>query len=73
MVFLAFLKVLFTCLLTVDLGSELNHSVLGCYSVGRVMFPILSQRAMLISAGSGVKRVVVILETFSCRSFSFVH
>lgn len=61
------------CLLKFSLGSKVSPSILGYFSVGRVVLSILSSRVVLNSAGSGVKRVVIVFVALSKRSLSFVH
>ena len=49
------------CLLYVSLGSRVSHSILGLMFMGSVMLSICSSGCVVYSAGSGVKRVHVVL------------
>ena len=49
------------CLLYVSLGSRVSPSILGSMFMGSVMLYICSSSCVLYSAGSGVKRVHVVL------------
>ena len=53
--------VIFMCLLYVSLGSRVSPSIFGLMFMGSVMLYICSSRCVLYSAGSGVKRVHVVL------------
>ena len=68
----AFVVVLFMCLLYVSLGSRDSPSTFGLMFVGSVMF-ICSSSCVLYSAGSGVKRVHVVLSGLRMRLFVRVH
>ena len=49
------------CLLYVSLGSRVSPSIFGLLFMGSVMLSICSSSCVLCSAGSGVKRVHVVL------------
>ena len=51
----------------------MRPSSLGCLVVGMVVSCIFSVSVLLYSAGSGVKRVLVVLEGFSVSEFSLVQ
>lgn len=72
-VFLALLVLFCVCLLYVSLGSSVSPSMVGSRVVGSVVLFICRFSVVEYSAGSGVKRVVVVLEGFSCNSFSMVQ
>ena len=57
----AFVVVIYMCLLYVSLGSIVGPSSFGLMVMGIVMFSICSSSYVLYSAGSGVKRVHVVL------------
>ena len=59
----AFVDVISMCLLYVSLGSRVSPSILS------VMLYICSLSCVLYSAGSGVKRVHVVLSGFKMRLF----
>lgn len=61
------------CLLYVSLGSSVTPRILGCVFIGSVVLFICSARLVLYSAGSGVKRVHVVLSGLSLRLFACVH
>ena len=60
---------LYTC----ELGSRVSPSVLGLMFMGSVMLSICSSSCVLYSAGSGVKRVHVVLSGLRMRLFVCVH
>ena len=68
----AFVVVIFMCLLYVSLGSRANPSIFGLMFMGSVM-SICSSNCVLYSAGSGVKRVYVVLSGLRMRLFVLVH
>ena len=72
-VFCAFWVVFAMCLLKVSLGSKVRPRIVGCLVVGSNMLFIVRLRALLYSAGSGVKSVVMVLSALSIRSLSIVH
>ena len=57
--FRALVVVMSVCLLRVSFGSRVRPRILGCFSVGMWVGPILSGMINEYSAGSGVIRVVV--------------
>ena len=57
----AFVVLISMCLLYVSLGSRVSHSILGLMFMVSVMLSICSSSCVLYSAGSGVKRVHVVL------------
>ena len=69
----AFVVVIYMCLLYVSLGSRDSHSIFGLMFMGSVMLFICSSSCVLYSAGSGVKRVHVILSRLRMRLFVYVH
>ena len=67
----AFVDVISMCLLYVSLGSRVSPSMFGLMFMGSVMLSICCSSCVLYSAGSGVKRVPVVL--FGLRMRLFVH
>ena len=61
------------CLLKVSLGSKVTPRIFGSVCVGSVVLFICSVSVVLYSAGSGVKRVVVVLFAFSVSWFCCVQ
>ena len=61
--------VIFMCLLYVNLGSIVSPSIVGLTFMGSVMLSICSSSCVLSSAGSGVKRVHVVLSGLRMRLF----
>ena len=57
------------CLLYVSLGSRVSPSIFGLMFMGSVMLSICSSSCVLYSAGSGVKRVHVVLSGLRMRLF----
>ena len=57
----ALVIVISMCLLYVSLGSRVSPSIFGLMFIGSVMLSICSSSCVLYSAGSGVKRVRVVL------------
>ena len=57
----ALVDVISMCLLYVSLGSRVSPSIFGLMFMGSVMLPICSSSCVLYSAGSGLKRVHVVL------------
>ena len=53
------------CVEYVSLGSRVSPSIFGFFTVGSRSLFIWRERVVLYCAGSGVKRVVVVLEVFS--------
>ena len=68
----AFVVVISMCLLYVSLGSRVGSSIFGLMFMGSVM-SICSSGCVLYSAGSGVKRVHVVLSGLRMRLFVRVH
>ena len=64
-----FVVVIYMCLLYVSLGSKVGPSIVGFICMGRVMLSICSSICVLYSAGSGVKRVHVVLSGLRMRLF----
>ena len=64
----AFVVVIYMCLLYASLGSRVSPSIFGLMFMGSVMF-ICSSSCVLYSAGSGVKRVHVVLSGLRMRMF----
>ena len=69
----AFVVVISMCLLYVSFGSRLSPSIYGLMFMGSVMLSICSSSCVLYSAGSGVKRVHVVLSGLRMRLFVRVH
>ena len=65
----AFVVVISMCLLYVCLGSRVSPSIFGLMFMGSVMLSICSSSCVLYSAGSGVKRVHVVLSGLRMRLF----
>ena len=61
------------CLLYVSFGSKVRPRTIGCVAMGSTVLFILRSRLLLYSAGTGVKRVQVVLSGFSMRLFCFVQ
>ena len=57
------------CLLYVSFGSRVSPSIFGMMFMGSVMLYIYSSSCVLYSAGSGVKRVHVVLSGWRMRVF----
>ena len=72
-VFLALSDVLRICELYVSFGSNVRPSILGFFTVGMTTLPMLSVSCVLYSAGSGVKRVLVVLSGLRWSWFCCVH
>ena len=68
-----FVFVLSMCLLYVSLGSRISPSIFGLMFIGRVVLLICISSCVLYSAGSGVKRVHVVLSGLRMRLFVCVH
>ena len=69
----AFVVVISMCLFYVSLGSSLSPSIFGLMFMGSVMLSICWSSCVLYSAGSGVKRVHVVLSGLRMRLFVRVH
>ena len=65
----ALVVVIYMGLLYVSFGSRVSPSILGLMFMGSVMVSICSSRCVLYSAGSGVKRVHVVLSRLRMRLF----
>ena len=65
----AFVVVISMCLLYVSLGSRVSSSIFGLMFMGSVMLSICSSSCVLYSAGSGMKRVHVVLSGLRMRLF----
>ena len=63
----AFVVVIYMCLLYVNLGSRVSPSILVLMFMGSVMLSICSSNCVLYSAGSGVKRMHVVLSGLRMR------
>ena len=69
----AFVVVIYMCLWYVSLGSRVSPSIFGLMLTGSVILSICSSSCVLYSAGSGVKRVHVVLSAMRMRLFVRVH
>ena len=69
----ALVVVIYMCLLYVSLGSRVSPSIFGLMFMGSVMLSICSSSCVLYSAGSGVKRLHVVLSGLRMRLFVRVH
>ena len=69
----ALVVVISMCLLYVSLGSRVRPSIFGLMLMGSVMLSICSSSCVLYSAGSGVKRVHVVLSGLGMRLFIRVY
>ena len=65
----AFVVVISMCLLYVSLALRVSPSIFGLMFMGSVMLSICSSSIVLYSAGSGVKRVHVVLSWLRMRLF----
>ena len=65
----AFVVVIYMCLLCVSLGSRVSPNMFGWMFMGSVMSSNCSSSCVLYSAGSGVKRVRVVLSGLRMRLF----
>ena len=65
----AVVVVISMCMLYVSLGSRVSPSIFGLMFMGSVMLSICSSSCVLHSAGSGVKRVHVLLSGWRMRLF----
>ena len=65
----AFIVVISMCLLYMSLGPRLSPSIFGLMFMESVMLSICSSGFVLYSAGSGVKRVHVVLSGLRMRLF----
>ena len=65
----AFVVVISMCLLYVNLGSRVSPSIFGLMFMGSMMLSICSSSCVLYSAGSGVKRMHVVLSGLRMRLF----
>ena len=65
----AFVVVIYMCLLYVSLRSRVSPSIFRLMFMGSVMLSICSSSCVLYSAGSGVKRVHVVLSGLRMRLF----
>ena len=68
-IFRAFVVVIYMSLLYVSLGSRVSPSIFGLMFIGRVVLFICSSSCVLYSAGSGVKKVHVVLSGLRMRLF----
>ena len=59
----------FVVVISMCLGSRVRPSIFGLMFMGSVMLSICSSSCMLYSAGSGVKRVHVVLSELRMRLF----
>ena len=66
---ISFVVVIYMCLLYVSLGSRVSPSIFGLMFMGSVMLSICSSSCVLYYAGSGVKRVNVVLFGLRMRLF----
>ena len=65
-----FVVVIYMCLLYVSLGSRVSPSIFSLMFMGSVMLSICSSSCVLYSAGSGVKRVHIVLSGLRMRCLS---
>ena len=65
----AFVVVIHMCLLYVSLGSRVSPSIFGLMFMGSVVLSICRASCVQYSAGSGVKRVHVVLSGLRMRLF----
>ena len=65
----AFVVVISMCLLYVSLGSRVSPSIFGLMFMGRVMLTICCSSCVLYYAGSGAKRVHIVLSGLRMRLF----
>ena len=68
----AFVVVIYMCLLYASLGSRVSSNIFGLMFMGSVMLSICSSSCVLYSAGSGVKRVHVVLSGLRMRLSMYV-
>ena len=68
-IFLCGFVVISMCLLYVSLGSRISPCIFGLMFMGSVMLSIFSSSCVLYSAGSGVKRVHIVLSGLRMRLF----
>ena len=61
------------CLLQVNLGSRVSHSIFGCVVMGSVALSTRSPSCVLYSAGSGASSVHAVPSVPRSRSLSPVH
>ena len=61
------------CLLYVSLGLRVSPSIFGLMFMGSVLLSICSSSCVLYSAGSGVKRVHVVLSGLKMKSMYEFH
>ena len=57
------------CVLYLSFGSKVRPRTFRCVAMGSAVSFILRSRLLVYSAGSGVKRVQVVLSGFSVRFF----
>ena len=69
----AFVVAISMSLLYVSLGSKVSPSIFGLMFMGSVILSICSSSCVLYSAGSGVKKVHVVLSGLTMRLFVRVH
>ena len=60
-------------MLYVSFGSKVRPRTFGCIAMGSALLCILRSRLVVYYAGSGVKRVQVVLSGFSMRLFCLVQ
>ena len=65
----AFVVVIYMCVLYVSLWSRVSPSIFGLMLMGSVMLSICRSSCVLYSAGSGVKRVHIVLSGLRMRLF----
>ena len=59
------------CVLYVSFGSKVRPRTFECIDIRSAVLFIFRSRFLLYSAGSGVKRMQVVLSVFSVRLFCF--
>ena len=66
-------EMLWMCVLYASFGSKVRPRRFGCVAMGSALLCICRSRLLVYSAGSGVKRVQVVLSGFCMRLFWFVQ
>ena len=68
-----FVEVFSMCLMYVSLGSKVNPNIVALMFMGSMVLSICSVSCVLLSSGSGVKRVHAVLSGLRMRLFVCVH
>ena len=66
-------EMLWMCVLYVSFGSKVRPRTFGCVAMGSALLFIVRSRLLVYSAGSGVKRVHVVLSGLRMKLFIRVH